>query len=639
MRRFWQYPALAVVLALTGLCVWMGADVSGQGAPPPPPPVPAPPQTQSGATTQPVGTGKIAGQVVALDNGAPVKRVTITVMGGTTQTASFRGASSGTPGGSIAPPDGRGAASGPPLGFVQKQKETDASGRFEFTGLPAGRFSVTANVQGSYTRPQAESLQLADGGSATVTFHLERTGAIMGKVFDETGDPLPRAVVRATRWESVGGVRRLVATGSGSNGTDDRGEYRLWDLPAGDYYVSAAYSASNYSPQPSERDEVKYGLAPTYYPGSASMEGARIVTVRAGQDAPGVDINLQRAKMGRIAATAVDTSGSPLSQRGFVMFASRTNSAQGSGGVSRRPDGTWVSGDVPPGDYYVVAQQIIGDGPNAINEGAVVPVSVNGDDVAVSVQLNRGATVSGKVVVEGKLPEATTTLSVDGRPPTQARVVVSARQATNFTNAYMPGTSSGRPEPMRDDGTFELTGLRGTFRLMASGSRAVLKSARQGGRDILETPLELTGTENITDVELVLTTEVGSIDTTVTNAKGEPAAGAYVIIFSDDATRWFEASPYVRQSRTSSGTTGILSSSAATPASGPGTPAANAEPGHVIIRTLIPGRYGVIALESGAGISGPAYDSEALEKVRSRATFVTVATGETATVQLQTVKQ
>ena len=32
MRRFWQYPALAVVLALTGLCLWMGADVSGQGA-------------------------------------------------------------------------------------------------------------------------------------------------------------------------------------------------------------------------------------------------------------------------------------------------------------------------------------------------------------------------------------------------------------------------------------------------------------------------------------------------------------------------------------------------------------------------------------------------------------------------------
>jgi len=95
MRRFWQYPALAVVLALTGLCVWMGPTCPA-GCPAVSAPVPAPPQTQSGATTQPVGTGKIAGQVVALDNGAPVKRVTITVMGGTTQTASFRGASSGT---------------------------------------------------------------------------------------------------------------------------------------------------------------------------------------------------------------------------------------------------------------------------------------------------------------------------------------------------------------------------------------------------------------------------------------------------------------------------------------------------------------------------------------------------------------
>jgi hypothetical protein len=228
--------------------------------------------------------------------------------------------------------------------------------------------------------------------------------------------------------------------------------------------------------------------------------------------------------------------------------------------------------------------------------------------------------------------------------------MVSARQATNPAVSYFPGSSSGRPAPMRDDGTFELTGLRGPFRLFASGNRAVLKSARRGGQDILTTPLELSGSEHITDVEIVVTTETGTIDFSVTNFRGEPAAGAFVLIFSDDAELWFEGSPYVRQARTPSapGSTGAPSggvgSGAPTAALGAGTGLAASgtnprEPGRLMSGALVPGRYGVIAFEPNASPTGPAFDPEAIEKMRSRATFVTVVAGEPATVQLKTVKQ
>jgi hypothetical protein len=70
-----------------------------------------------------------------------------------------------------------------------------------------------------------------------------------------------------------------------------------------------------------------------------------------------------------------------------------------------------------------------------------------------------------------------------------------------------------------------------------------------------------------------------------------------------------------------------------------GAAAANREPGHMVNPTLIPGRYGVIAFESATSSAGPAYDRDAIEKMKSRATFVTVVAGETATVQVKTVKQ
>lgn len=284
----------------------------------------------------------------------------------------------------------------------------------------------------------------------------------------------------------------------------------------------------------------------------------------------------------------------------------------------------------------------------------MVQVSVNGDEVSATLLMNKGARVSGKVVVEGKMPDETVNYSSGPQQIAQARIMVSARQATMATSAYIPSTSSGRPVPMNDDGTFELTGLRGWFRLVASGNRTALKSARRGGQDILATPLQLDGTENITDVELVVTTDVGSIDATVTNSKGEPAAGAYVIIFSDDATMWFEGSPYVRQGRTATATAstpaGAPSAGAASGEAsgmptapqapgGGGAAAANREPGRLVSQTIVPGRYGVIAFEPGPGSTGPAYDREALEKLKSRATYVTVVAGETATVQVKTVKQ
>ena len=104
---------------------------------------------------------------------------------------------------------------------------------------------------------------------------------------DELGEPLAGAEVRVQRYAYMGGARRLIGAGSdgGFDRTDDLGQFRLYGLAPGDYYVVASYRHMDFRPiglraGPSE------GYAPTYFPGRRSLAEARRITVRAGQDAP-----------------------------------------------------------------------------------------------------------------------------------------------------------------------------------------------------------------------------------------------------------------------------------------------------------------------------------------------------------------
>src|SRR6185503_1762361 len=66
---------------------------------------------------------------------------------------------------------------------------------------------------------------------------LPRGSVIAGHVSDEDGDPMPGANVRVMRYQYLQGDRRLTPAGNAQ--TDDKGQYRVWGLMPGDYYVSA----------------------------------------------------------------------------------------------------------------------------------------------------------------------------------------------------------------------------------------------------------------------------------------------------------------------------------------------------------------------------------------------------------------
>src|SRR5688572_24182442 len=101
----------------------------------------------------PVGTSRISGQVVAADNGAPVKRATVS-LAGRSSPMSGRGAPSGVRGGVVGTQVliTSGTVGGGQ--FPAWTQVTDDAGRFDFGELPAGLYSIMVTPRGGFVRPQ-----------------------------------------------------------------------------------------------------------------------------------------------------------------------------------------------------------------------------------------------------------------------------------------------------------------------------------------------------------------------------------------------------------------------------------------------------------------------------------------------------
>src|SRR5262249_33176513 len=134
-----------------------------------------------------------------------------------------------------------------------KSAMTDGEGRYEFKDLPAGRFSLSATkagfvtVQYGQTRPfeSGKPIDLAEGQLLDkADFSMPRGSAISGRLGDEFGDPVADAVVSAMRSAWSGGRRRLQTTGRTAT-TNDLGQFRIYGLSPGDYYVNATFRSGD----------------------------------------------------------------------------------------------------------------------------------------------------------------------------------------------------------------------------------------------------------------------------------------------------------------------------------------------------------------------------------------------------------
>ncbi len=165
---------------------------------------------------------------------------------------------------------------------------TDADGRWQFSRVPTGRYTLLISKTGYVTLRYGQSRPFEPGkpivvGDGQVLDRLDvalpRGAAIAGRIADEHGNPMAGAVVAAMRYRYAAGQRRLAPvteglfaflTGVGAI-TDDLGQYRLHGLSPGDYYVAVGLGPPAI---PDGQADDGVGYAPSFYPGTTSLAQA-----------------------------------------------------------------------------------------------------------------------------------------------------------------------------------------------------------------------------------------------------------------------------------------------------------------------------------------------------------------------------
>jgi len=254
---------------------------------------------------------------------------------------------------------------------------------------------------------------------------------------------------------------------------------------------------------------------------------------------------------------------------------------------------------------------------------------------------NVGATVTGRVVIEGPAIAPPVTGETQARPP----VMVFARSLE--TNVVV-GAGEVVAQTPGADLTFEMKGLRGRVAPAVVRPGAVLKSVTVGGDDITTTGLTLDGTERIDGLTITLTTETATIAGTVTDTSGQPQE-AWVIVFPEDQSKWGPGSPFVSVVRTTTSETPVTrrgTNIPLVPQTGSRTPTVTVRDtpagraGGFESGPLVPGRYLVAALPWGdpsspAPYMTPPTDPESLAALRASARVVAATASQPAVVDLK----
>ena len=282
----------------------------------------------------------------------------------------------------------------------------DTNGRFIFQDLVPGAYLLRASADG-YARQEYNmrpgtvsgttvQVNLSAGQAAKGTvFRLVPGGTVSGRVTGSNGEPVVNIEVSLLRtmYDPEG---RKTMSQAGLTQTNDRGEYRLFWITPGRYYLSAVSSTRPVPGFPFNPSNVTNKYPRTFYPSSTDVASASPIDIQPGGEMSGMDFRLSEQPTYRIRGRIVNSqTGQPVPRGVSIGISPRDPVVNAGSSFSSPPynpvDGTFELRDVPSGSYVIRVQLPLTERPQPGQPFRPPPVALAPVDV-------RAADVDGIVV-------------------------------------------------------------------------------------------------------------------------------------------------------------------------------------------------------------------------------------------------
>jgi hypothetical protein len=484
--------------------------------------------------------------------------------------------------------------------------ETDATGQFSLSEIEPGKYKIWIWKTGYRSPGRRCDSELVQGGDeltlisgqklAGLKFQLLAPSVITGTVFDPSGDPVTDATVQAVRFHSYSGKVKLVSPTRGAR-TDDRGQFRLFHLTQGRYFlrVENAFEFRNrFEGHEDQTAKVVKGFLPIYYPNTTDLSQATLFDVHPGEELRGVDFTVHPATVLRIRGYAVNgLTGERISDATVAAEALPPAIQENRGGsvTLDQVDHVFIINDLVPGRYIVSIDGFVQ--PDRKRWGGWEEIDLTDSSLDdVQIKAFPGYDIIGRIQgVGGKKLDAH-----------ELQIILEPRGDLAYGHAFANA---------RADGSFLLLDVKqDTYDIEVAGlpEGYYLKSARFGNVDAIEDGLRIVGESPSLPLVLEASPAAGEVDGIVQMANGKSACNGTVVLVPDANRRSVER--YYQEAEVD-------------------------HVGHFVLRGIAPGAYKLFAFDDAeeVGYRNP----ESLQPYENQGQPTEIGEGEHRTISLKLI--
>jgi hypothetical protein len=548
----------------------------------------------------------------------------------------------------------RGGANTP----IQLNATTDRAGRFVFQNVPTGQYIVRAEREGYFgalinplaagnppTLVQTNVTIAAGEPPANLSFSLTPGSAISGTAMDSEGRPVVGAQVLLYRLNYLNGGPVLQGV-TGNNTTDDRGAYRVFRIPPGDYYVEVTPNARGLAGGFAARGAApaKQGSVRTFYPDALTAKDARMVSLHGGEDMTGVAVAVRTSPLVTVSGQVLSSVPLPPAQVGprgrsvtpsvaLLLVPHDKNALEvanarqvGNANLDSSSNGQFQITGVIPGSYDLYARLNNPEGgrggfdlpiPNSTPTGPIyywgrTSFEAGFNDVqGISLTIGPGLELKAFPTIDGS------TTNVAGNVRLNLLSVDSARFMPAYVqqNAALPAGADGSITlPFVNEGVFRLVSTvnPGVAARGAAGPQLrdlYVEDIREGGVSVYDNGLTV-GKQSPRPIEIIIKTNGGVVEGDVFDTQQQLKSGAVVVLVPAQTRR---QNPALYKTTTSNAMA------------------------HFTLRGVPPGQYKLFAWESVP--NGAYQDPTFIAKFEERGRSITVNASNTTTAQVTLINE